>query len=101
MNEVDDETHWVPEVDTGSAFPTFGTGKSVLHMSISEAQSFIEEYAGSGMWKSNNKEIIDAGRVIGTWVRSDGGERRETTHGIIHYSKTGCHIVPARPERIE
>ena len=78
---------------------TYIPGKSVLQMSLSEAQRLVEEYAGTGKWKGDNKEAIDFGRVIGTWVSAADGERRETTFGIIHYSKTGCHIVPARPGR--
>ena len=78
---------------------TYIPGKSVLRMSAVEAQALVEEFAGSGVWKSQNKEVVDFHRVIGTWVNDANGERSETTRGIIHYSKAGCHIVPTRPER--
>ncbi len=72
-------------------------GKSVLHLSIVEAQRLVEEYAGSGRWWEPNKETIDFGQNIGTWVSPDGNTRLPTTCGTIHFSKTGCHIVPAHP----
>lgn len=74
-------------------------GKSVLHLSIVEAQRLVEEYAGSGRWREPNREAVDFGQNIGTWVSPDGEDRLPTSRGIIHYSKTGCHIVPARPAK--
>ncbi len=78
---------------------TYIPGKSVLHLTAAEAQSLIEDHAGTGMWKGGNKEAVDFGRIIGTWVSEADGERRETTCGTIHYSKSGAHIVPARPRK--
>lgn len=73
--------------------------RSVLRLSIAEAQQLVEEYAGTGKWKGTNKKLIEFGTIIGTWVKDDGLERAPTTRGFIHYSKTGCHIVPSRPRR--
>ena len=78
---------------------TYVSGKSVLHLSVAEAQRLVEEYAGTGEWKGENREVVDFGQVIGSWVNDADGSRRETTRGVIHYSKTGCHIVPTRPRR--
>lgn len=76
-------------------------GKSVLRLSLDEAQRLVEEYAGTGERKSDNREVVDFHRVIGTWVNLLDGKRYETTRGVIHYSKTGCHIVPTRPGKKE
>lgn len=72
-------------------------GKSILRLTITEAQRLIEEYAGSGRWQEPNKEVVDFCHNIGIWVSPDGSKRLPTTCGTIHYSKTGCHIVPALP----
>lgn len=58
----------------------------------------IEEYAGTGAWFEPNKEVIDFHVAIGIWKKKGGQSGLETTLGTIHYSKSGCHIVPARPE---
>ena len=74
-----------------------GLGKSILKMSIVEAQALVDQYAGTGEWKGDHKEIIDFKRPIGTWIHEGGTQRLETTRGTIHYGKKGCHIVPAQP----
>lgn len=72
-------------------------GKSVLRLSLAEAQRLIEEYAGTGEWQGENRELVDFHQVIGTWVKREGSLRLPTTRGFIHYSKAGCHLVPTRP----
>jgi hypothetical protein len=42
------------------------------------------------------KERVDFGKVIGEYV-DKAGNRIPTTKAIIHHSKSGIHIVPARP----
>ena len=44
-----------------------------------------------------NKERVNFGEVIGQYVNPATNEAVDTTMGIIHYSKTGTHIVPAQP----
>ena len=44
-----------------------------------------------------NKERSDLGKVIGKYVNPTTGESIDTTVGMIYYSKTGTHIVPAQP----
>lgn len=61
------------------------------------------ERAGSGQQIGNtpigmpgSKERVNFGEPIGMYI--DGtGVAKSTTNGIIHYSKEGIHIVPARP----
>ena len=79
----------------------FVAGKSVLHMSMKRAQELVEAYAGTGTRvASSNKERIDFGYTIGTYVDRNGN-RYATTVGNIHYSQNGAHIVPARPRKDE
>ena len=73
-------------------------GRSVLHMSMARAQKLVEDLAGTGEWiGSSNRERIDFGFEIGTYV-DERGNRTKTTVGIIHFSKQGAHIVPGRPK---
>lgn len=74
----------------------FQAGKSIIHGGLNAAQQLIIEGAGKGEWHEPNKETVNFGRIIGTYV-SQSGERMETTVGTIHYSSTGAHIVPSRP----
>jgi hypothetical protein len=63
----------------------------------------IELYAGkgslifseSGVW--TRRERFTHTGVIGVY-RNMTGYEADTTKGIIHYSKNGAHIVPAREE---
>lgn len=77
----------------------FQPGKSEITISASECQDLVKEYAGTGEMLTNGRERIDFRRVIGYNVDEETGERTPTTIGIVHYSKTGCHIVPAKPKK--
>lgn len=57
----------------------------------------IDDFAGTGEWIGTNKERVNFGEVIGQYVNPAKNEAVDTTVGIIHYSKTGTHIVPAQP----
>ncbi|MBC8537259.1 polymorphic toxin type 50 domain-containing protein [Feifania hominis] len=72
-------------------------GRSIFNGTVEDAQKLVNEFAGSGSWIGVNKERINFGRVIGQYVNPITGEAVDTTVGIIHYSKTGTHIIPAQP----
>ncbi|WP_150540079.1 polymorphic toxin type 50 domain-containing protein [Actinobacillus vicugnae] len=62
-------------------------------------------YAGSGrqIGKINvglpgSKERVHFNKVIGDYIDPITEKRLPTTIGIIHYSKNGYHVVPARPK---
>lgn len=69
-----------------------------------DAQNLIKNFAGTGQ-KMNNvrpgeagyKELVNFGEHIGIWKNKEGTLNLPTTRGVIHYSKSGCHIVPAKP----
>lgn len=74
-------------------------GKSWLTISIHEAQRLVNHYTGYGSIINDHKERVDFGTKIGRYVDPVTGGSVDTTIGIIHYSKAGTHIVPARPKR--
>lgn len=73
-------------------------GKSVLTISLKEAQRLIDNFSGKGKKVNDNKERVDFGKPIGKYVDPKTGKSQTTTVGIIVYSKTGTHIVPAKPK---
>ncbi len=72
-------------------------GKSILTISLDEAQDLVNKFSGHGDAVSDNKEKVNFGKIIGFYVSSDG-TKEPTTMGTIHYSKDGTHIVPAIPK---
>jgi soluble cytochrome b562 len=72
-------------------------GKSIMNGNMDDIQKLVDEFAGTGQWKTDNKEMVDFGKTIGDYVDINTGEALKTTRGIIHYSKKGVHIVPAKP----
>lgn len=73
-------------------------GRSTLTISTQEAQNLVNNYSGKGEKVSDNKERVNFGKVIGNYVDPSTGVSMPTTVGMIHYSKTGTHIVPVRPK---
>ena len=72
-------------------------GKSILEISIDEAQDLINQYSGKGQRIDYTTERVDFKKVIGKYVDEQTEKMYETTVGTIRYSKNGVHIVPARP----
>jgi len=64
-------------------------GRSILSISMKEAQQLINIYAGRGRYINANKEKVDFGRQIGFYVNENTAI--PTSIGIIHYSKN-VHI---------
>lgn len=69
-----------------------------------DPQELLDKHAGTGqragretVGEPGSKERVDFGEPIGKHVDQHTGEKNETTVGMIHYSKKGAHIVPARP----
>lgn len=85
----------------GKHIPThnnYQKGRSIFSGSQAKAQTLIDKYAGTGKWLGRNKERVDFGQNIGSYVDPKTGNSYKTTMGIIHYSKDGAHIVPAEPK---
>lgn len=73
-------------------------GRSVFYGSVKRAQELVNKYAGTGEWVGTHKERVNFGEIIGSYVDPKTGISHKTTVGTIHYSKTGTHIVPGKPE---
>ena len=78
---------------------SYQEGKSILAISLNEAQELINQFAGTGqsLNKDKTKERIVFDKIIGKYVEPYTKTNIITTVGIIHYSKSGTHIVPAKP----
>jgi hypothetical protein len=70
-----------------------------------DAQSLLDNFHGGNVSSaekvSDVKTRVDFGETIGSYIDPETGEAVETTIGIIHNSKKGAHIVPARPKKID
>ena len=73
-------------------------GKSELTISMKKASNLVNKFSGKGTPVGTNKERVDFGEVIGNYKDPITGKSTPTTIGMIHYSKSGTHIVPARPK---
>lgn len=76
----------------------YQSGKSRLTIGMSEASNLVAQFSGKGTAITNNKERVDFGKTIGVYKDPVSKAGIPTSIGIIHYSKTGAHIVPARPK---
>ena len=76
----------------------YQNGKSELTINISDASKLVGQFSGKGTPISNNKERVDFGKIIGIYKDPTSGTGTPTSIGIIHYSKFGTHIVPAKPK---
>jgi filamentous hemagglutinin len=62
-----------------------------------DPQYLLNQGAGRGV-RVGQREHVDFGENIGTYVNRTSGERSPTTRGTIHYDANGgAHIVPAPP----
>lgn len=76
-------------------------GRSVFSGTQKQAENLIKQHSGTGQPLGPNKERVDFGKVIGNYVDDSSGKSYPTTMGIIHYSKSGAHIVPAKPKNLK
>ena len=75
----------------------FINGKSEITISIEKCQQLVNDFIGKGQEINSSKERVDFNEIIGNYV-DENEDSLPTTIGIIHKSKTGCHIVPAKPK---
>jgi Bacterial toxin 50 len=80
----------------------FILGKSEL--THPNPQQLLNRFAGQGQplgtlppGQAGYKERVNFGEIIGNYVDPSTQEKNPTSNGIIHYSRNGAHIVPARP----
>lgn len=74
------------------------------HKAAKDTKRLLKNKGGTGIPKrgvpgqAGYKEVVDFNELIGIWKSADGFSEMSTTRGIIHYSKGGAHIVPAKPK---
>ena len=74
-------------------------GRSYLLDGV-DAQELVNKYHGTGHTPTtddkgwNNKEVVIADRDIGVDIDFRSGKETVTNRFVIHYRKTGTHIVP-------
>ncbi|MDO4571525.1 MAG: polymorphic toxin type 50 domain-containing protein [Planctomycetia bacterium] len=78
--------------------PNYQKGRSTLSIPLPELQKLVMQYSGTGEKVSNYKERVDFGKIIGQYMDPDSHVASDTKYGMIIYSKTGVHVVPARPQ---
>ena len=77
-------------------------GKSYIAGTLEDAQNLVDELSGKGIalysrdGKWLHKERVHSTETIGTHVDPKTGKETKTGNGIIVYSKTGSHIIPAK-----
>jgi len=78
-------------------------GRSYL-LDGTDAQELVDKYHGTGelelSWNGSwtNKEFVIADKIIGININLETNKETPTNRFIIHYSKTGTHIVPTSRE---
>ncbi len=79
-------------------------GKGIWLLPEDKTRELLKKNAGKGQKLSGipgepgYRERVDFREVVGYYVDEKTAEQSSTTIGIIHYSKKGAHIVPARPK---
>lgn len=81
-----------------------GKNPSIILSDKAEIQKLINKYAGTGKPIRNNlpnntfknKELVIISELTGINVEENTGKETETHRFIIHYSKTGTHLVPTK-----
>ena len=79
-------------------------GRSYIYGDLNNAQMLVDNYHGTGTpmfdkngnWK--NKEVVMINADIGVNVDIQNQTHQATNRFVIHYSKTGTHIVPTKRE---
>ncbi len=65
---------------------------------VEDAQTLLDEFAGTGKRINNVKEWVNFDKVIGQFYDEKTGVYSDTTKGIIHYNtKNEAHIIPSNP----
>ncbi|MEN8699561.1 polymorphic toxin type 50 domain-containing protein [Bacillus infantis] len=71
-------------------------GRGIFSHTVEDADVLLKSYGGTGQKIITGKERVAFGRSIGLYIDIEG-TAWVTTKGVIHYSKTGAHIIPAAP----
>ncbi len=80
-----------------------GNHPSRLTIDSKEQQRLVDKYVKEGKATKRGDGSIRIkfthGEIIGVCVSEDGSKEQNTNTGMIHFSKTGTHIVPDIPKK--
>jgi filamentous hemagglutinin len=95
------DVDWLKQSRHVPGSPGFVRGKSELLAPADELAPFLGKgqpiVPGKSFGQAGYRERVDFGVPIGIHRPTFGGPAELTSVGIVHYSKTGFHIVPGRP----
>ena len=78
-----------------------GQQKSIITVSLDSLKGYVgtgQQVGKTEIGLPSSKERVNFNKNIGIYIDPVTGDRTPTTMGIIHYSKNGYHVVPAKPK---
>ena len=78
-----------------------GQQKSLITVSLDSLKGYVgtgQQVGKTEIGLPGSKERVNFNKNIGIYIDPVTGNQTPTTIGIIHYSKNGYHIVPAKPK---
>ena len=80
---------------------TNGQQKSIITVSLDSLKGYVgtgQQVGKTEIGLPGSKERVNFNKNIGIYIDPVTGNQTPTTMGIIHYSKNGYHVVPAKPK---
>ena len=78
-----------------------GQQKSIITVSLDSLKGYVgtgQQVGKTEIGFPGSKERVNFNKNIGIYIDPVTGNQTPTTMGIIHYSKNGYHVVPAKPK---
>ena len=78
-----------------------GQQKSIITVSLDSLKGYVgtgQQVGKTEIGLPGSKERVNFNKNIGIYIDPVTGDQTPTTMGIIHYSKNGYHVVPAKPK---
>lgn len=75
------------------------TGRSYIYGDLKTAQNLVNKFSGKGVFVKENMESVVTNKIIGIY-KDNNGNSYESNVIIIVTSKTGSHVYPGFPIKI-
>ena len=78
-----------------------------VNATLEQLQEMVDRLAGHGEVRNgkngtwNSHERVEESRFMGIAVDFESGDEIQTNSFLIHYSRTGVHVVPVRPKEAQ
>lgn len=76
------------------------TGRSYIYGDLKTAQNLVNKFSGKGVFIKENMESVVTNKIIGIY-KDNNGNSYESNVIIIVTSKTGSHVYPGFPIKID